>query len=179
MLKNLFMPILFAAGLALAPMALGSSAAWAQDPGSGPSAEAMQAEIEALILQYADDAAGLEAAIQDYVVESSSKEMAGEAVIAAFTNPQDPAVVRALNGNAGLKAAGARGLGAAISLIGIDDPATASALQAKVAASTDSTFKTAVSEGKSEKDSSTKNNSENNDNANAGDETPETPASGT
>ncbi|PKP72268.1 MAG: hypothetical protein CVT83_00775 [Alphaproteobacteria bacterium HGW-Alphaproteobacteria-5] len=179
MLKNLFTPILFAASLALAPMAPGISAAWAQDTGAGQSAEAMQDEIKALVLQYADDATGLEAAVRDYVFNSSNQEMATDAVITVFTNPHDPAVVRVLNGNADLKAAGARGLGAAISLIGIDNPTLASALQAKVAASTDTAFKTAVSDGKSERDASTKNNSENNDNANGGDETSENPASGT
>lgn len=179
MLKNLFTPILFAASLALAPMALGISAAWAQDTGAGQSAEAMQDEIKALVLQYANDATGLETAVQNYVANSANKEMATDAVITVFTNPHDPAVVLALNANAGLKAAGGRGLGGAIALIGVDNPTLASTLRAKVEASTDTAFKTAVSVGKSEKEVAIKNNSKNETSDKARDETSENPASGT
>tara|TARA_R110002110_G_scaffold39086_4_gene126727 strand:- start:1824 stop:2363 length:540 start_codon:yes stop_codon:yes gene_type:complete len=179
MLKNLFTPILFAASLALAPMAPGISAAWAQDTGAGQPAVGMQGQIEALILQYADDATGLETAIQNYVANSANKEMAADAVITVFTNPNNPAVEQALNANSGLKVAGGQGLGGAIALIGIDNPAFAATLQAKVEASVDATFKTAVGVGRSDKETKIKNNSENDTSDKARDETSENPASGT
>jgi len=144
MLKNFFAAALFAVGLALAPVILAVAPAAAQGTASVVD---MQAEIEALILQYGEDEAALELEIEAYVTGSANPELATQAVINALTNPTNPEVRRLLAENAGIKLAVGRGLGAAIAVIALTNPGLAATLLAMVEASGDATLIAAVAEG--------------------------------
>lgn len=173
MLKKLFVALAVAAGLALAPVMFAGSAV-AQDA-------AMQADIEALVLQYAEDEAALEAAITEYVAGATDPEAATQAVIAALTNPQNPAVATALAGDADLKSAVGRGLGAAIALVGVTNPSSAANMLAMVEATGDTTLIASVNEGEQERTASIRSGGvDTGEEAlnEEGDSTPEEPASG-
>lgn len=143
----------------------------------------MQADIEALVVANAGDEAALEAAIKDYVANSDDPEGAAQAFVEAVANPKSSAAQTALQNNAGLKAAAARGLGAAIALIAVDNPQVAANMQAVVESSDDPTLVAAVSEGNAAETASITGegvedeSSEVVDDANENDTTPESPAS--
>jgi len=114
----------------------------------------MQAAIEQLIIDNADDPDALQAAIEAYVAASDNPELAAQAVLAAATDPQNPDAQAAIAANADLVAAVGKGLGAAIATIALTDPDAAAAMQATVTDSGNSSFETAVSTGNSEKTAS-------------------------
>lgn len=166
MLKSVYTAVAFAMALAFAAIAFNPSAAGAQDIAGA------QADVEALLTQYADDPDGLEAAIEEYVTNSEDPELAAQAVIA---------VAAGLPADSDLKIALGRGLGAAITVIALTNPTAATNMQALVAASGDETLVAAVSAGTSDKTASIEQNAGGGGGevAGDGDETPEEPASAT
>jgi hypothetical protein len=166
MLKSVYTSVAFAVALAFAAIAFNPSAAGAQDIAGA------QADVEALLTQYADDPDGLEAAIEEYVTNSEDPELAAQAVIA---------VAAGLPADSDLKIALGRGLGAAIAVIALTDPTAATNMQALVAASDDETLAAAVSAGTTDKTASIEQNAGGGGGEVAGDEdeTPEEPASAT
>ena len=165
MLKSVSTALVFAVALAFAAIAFNPSAATAQDIAGA------QADVEALLTQYADDPDGLETAIEEYVTNSEDPEIAAQAIIA---------VAAGLPANSDLKIALGRGLGAAIVVIALTNPTAATNMQALVAASGDETLVAAVSAGTSDKTASIEQNAGGGDEgAGDEDETPEEPASAT
>lgn len=165
MLKSVSTAFVFAVALAFAAIAFNPSPAAAQDLAGA------QADIEALLVQYADDPDGLEAAIEEYVTNSEDPELAAQAIVA---------VAAGLPANSDLKIALGRGLGAAIAVIALTNPTAATNMQALVAASGDETLVAAVSAGTSDKTASIEQNAGGGDEgAGDEDETPEEPASAT
>ncbi|GMV62027.1 MAG: hypothetical protein AMXMBFR74_11960 [Parvibaculum sp.] len=165
MLKSVSTAFAFAVALAFAVIAFNPSLAAAQDLAGA------QADIEALLVQYADDPDGLEAAIEEYVTNSEDPEIAAQAIVA---------VAAGLPANSDLKIALGRGLGAAIAVIALTNPTAATNMQALVAASGDETLVAAVSAGTSDKTASIEQNAGGGDEgAGDEDETPEEPASAT
>lgn len=167
MLKSVYTAVAFALALAFATIAFNPSAAIAQDIAGA------QADVEALLAQYADDPDGLEAAIEEYVTNSEDPELAAQAVIA---------VAVGLPANSDLNIALGRGLGAAISVIALTDPTAATNMQALVAASGDETLVAAVSVGTTDKTASIEQNASGRGDGTADgedDQTPEEPASAT
>ena len=142
MLKKLFIAFAFASSMVLAQVA-GASMAVAQSS----EAAQLQAEVETLILQNAEDEAALEAAVADYVANAANKQAAAEAVIAALSNPQNSELKIILEQRAGVAAAAGNGLGAAIAQIAVTDPATAANIQAAVKASGNENLASAVNQG--------------------------------
>ena len=116
----------------------------------------MQAAIEQIIIDNADDpdAYALQDAIEAYVAASDNPELAAQAVLAAVTDPQNPAAQAAMAANADLVAAVGRGLGAAIATIALTDPDAAAAMQASVDASGNESLAAAVSQGSADKTAS-------------------------
>ena len=114
----------------------------------------MQAAIEQIIIDNADDPVALQAAIEAYVAASDNPELAAQAVLAAVTDPQNPAAQAAMAANADLVAAVGRGLGAAIATIALTDPDAAAAMQASVDASGNESLAAAVSQGSADKTAS-------------------------
>lgn len=165
MLKSVFATVVFAAGLAFAALAVNPSPAAAQELASA------EADISALVAQYQDDPDGLEAAIEAYVTASEDPVVAAQAVVNVATS---------LPAESPLKVALGRGLGAAIAVIALTDPAVATNMQAVVAASDDETLVSAVSAGTSDKTASIEQGTDGEDPAaEEEDETPEEPASAT
>lgn len=165
MLKSVYTAVAFAMALAFAAIAFHPSAATAQDIAGA------QADVEALLTQYADDPDGLETAIEEYVTNSEDPELAAQAVVA---------VAAGLPANNDLKIALGRGLGAAIAVIALTDPTAATNMQALVAASGDETLVAAVSAGTTDKTASIEENAGGGEEgAGEEDETPEEPASAT
>ncbi|MBC7102843.1 MAG: hypothetical protein H5U13_06410 [Parvibaculum sp.] len=165
MLKSVSTAFVFAVALAFAAIAFNPSPAAAQDLAGA------QADIEALLVQYADDPDGLEAAIEEYVTNSEDPELAAQAIVA---------VAAGLPANSDLKIALGRGLGAAIAVIALTNPTAATNMQALAAASGDETLVAAVSAGSSDKTASIEQNAGGGyEGAGDEDETPEEPASAT
>lgn len=150
-MRNLFAAFVLAAGLALAPAIFVAAPAMAQD---GDQVVAMQAEVEALILQYAEDEASLELAIEEYVLASGNPELATQAVINALTNPLNADVANLLNENPNLQIAAGQGLGAAIAMIALTDPTAAASMLALVEASGDETLVASVAQGNEDRTAS-------------------------
>lgn len=126
---------------AAAPLVLTAPHAVAQEA----NFQAMEADIEALLIANADNPDAFAAAVEDYVLAVTDPEVAAQAVINVLTRP---AVDQAL------KVAGGKGLGAAIALIGLTDPAAAANMQALVEVSGDATLQAAVAEGNAERTAS-------------------------
>lgn len=143
-MKKLFSAAIIAGAMALTP------AIFAPAVAQGVNVEllaGMEADVEALVVQHADDAVAFEAAIEAYIVGSADPITAGQAVINVLTNPTDDAVRLLLAENPDLKGAGGRGLGAAIAVLGLTNPEAAAILQALVEASGDPVLQAAVLEG--------------------------------
>jgi uncharacterized protein YqfA (UPF0365 family) len=165
MLKSVYTAFAFAVALAFAAIAFNPTHAAALDLAGA------QADVEALLVQYADNPDGLETAIEEYVTNSEDPEIAAQAIIA---------VAAGLPANSNLKIALGRGLGAAIAVIALTNPTAATNMQALVAASGDETLIAAVSAGTSDKTASIEQNAGGGDEgAGDEDETPEEPASAT
>ena len=170
-------------GVFMAPLVVPVSPASAATTSTAEELAAMKADIEGLIAANAGDEAAVEAAIKEYVAASDDPEGAAQALIAAVTNPESDAAKQALQNNAGLKSAAARGLGAAIALIAVDNPEVAGNMQAIVENSNDPTLVAAVSAGnEAETESITEGGVEDEsaevvNDANNNDTTPEGPAS--
>ena len=112
--------------------------------------------VEALVVEYQNDPAGLEAAVESLVTGATDPEVAANAVLAVFSNPQNPEIRTLLQNNAELKAAAGRGLGAAIATLGLTDPDLAARILAAVQASGDATLIAAVETGSDTKTASIK-----------------------
>lgn len=145
--------------------------------------DAQVAAVEALVIQYQNDPAGLLAAIQSLVENASDPAVAGQAVVSVFNSSTNPAIQAALANNPGLKDAGGQGLGAAIATIGVANPDLATQMTAYVQANGGSTFVSSVQSGNDTQTASIQqqqqNNTNNNNNNNLNNtSTPETPASG-
>ena len=142
--------------------------------------------VEALVIQYQSDPAGLQAAIQNLVQNASDPSLAGNAVVSVFNNSTNSQVLAILANNPGLKDAGGQGLGAAIATIGATNPDLAAQMTAYVQANGGSNFASSVQSGSDTQTSSIqqqqRNNNNNNNNNNddiSNNSTPETPASPT
>ncbi len=134
--------------------------------------------IEALVLQYKDDAAGLQAAVEQYVAGSEDPAAAGNAVLIVFDNSKNPEVRSLLAASGELRDALGQGLGAAIATIALTNPDLAATMTASVVAKGNTELTASVQSGTDTKTASL--NEQNNDNG--GDEenvdsTPENPAS--
>lgn len=137
------------------------------------------AAIEALVLQYKDDPAGLQAAVETYVTTSEDPEAAGNAVLIVFDNSQNPEVRSLLAANGELRNALGQGLGAAIATIALTNPDLATKMTANVVATGKTELVASVQSGTDTKTASLseQNNDQGTDVA-AEDSTPENPASG-
>jgi hypothetical protein len=134
-MKKLLSAMMMAGAMVFASAVLVATPAMTQE---AKTLDAMEAEIEALLIANADDPDAFAAAVEAYVLAETDAELATEAVINVLTRPQiDPA----------LKRAGGNGLGAAIAQIGLTNPTLAANMQAKVAASDDAILQAAVTEG--------------------------------
>ncbi|MDO8288385.1 MAG: hypothetical protein Q7T44_04125 [Parvibaculum sp.] len=134
--------------------------------------------IETLVLQYKDDPAGLQAAIEQYVATSEDPEAAGNAVLFVFDNSNNPEVRALLAANADLRAAMGQGLGAAIAIIALTNPDLATKMTANVVASGNAELIASVQSGTDIKTASlNEQNDTGDDDADNEDSTPENPAS--
>ena len=141
-MKKFLSALCLAVAVSVAPAIVAVPHAVAQ---GAESLQAMEADIEALLITHAGDPDAFAAAVEDYVVAAADPELAAEAVINVLTRPAtDPA----------LKVAGGKGLGAAIAFIGLTNPTAAANMQAKVEASGDAVLQTAVAEGNAERTAS-------------------------
>lgn len=176
-MKKLFMAVAVACAMTLMPAVFAAAPAMAQGVNTEMLPQ-MEAEVEALVMANADDAAAFEQAIEDYIVASDDPVTAGQAVINVLTNPKDDAVRLLLAENPALKEAGGRGLGAAIAVLGLTNPEAAAILQALVEASGDPVLEAAVLEGTETRTASLRaQGTPVVFRAGAGDSTPESPAS--
>lgn len=143
--------------------------------------DAQVAAIEALVIQYQNDPAGLQAAIESLVVNAADPETSGKAVLIVFDNSQNPAIKTLLANNAALASAGGQGLGAAVAQIGLSNPDLATRMAANVSASGSSSFVASVQTGDNTRTASIQQGQQNaNGNATprSYSSTPEQPASG-
>lgn len=143
-MKKFLSALCLAVAVAVAPAIVAVPHAVAQEAGS---LEAMEADIEALLIANADDPDAFAAAVEQYLLTAGNPELAADAVINVLTNPKSEAAQIALANNPGLKTAGGQGLGAAIAQIGLTNPTAAANIQAKVEASNDTTLQAAVTQG--------------------------------
>ena len=117
-------------------------------------------------------------AIANFVAGSADPELANEAVINALTNPKSDAAKIALQNNAALKEAGARGLGRAIAIVGVTNPTAAANMQAQIEASNDTTLVSSANEGNATQTASIRSSTGGDEGAGQQeDSTPETPVS--
>lgn len=174
-MKNILSAMCLAVAFVAAPAIVAVQHAMAQ----AVSVESMEADIEALLVANANDPEAFAAAVEAYVLAAADAELATDAVINVLTNPQGDAAKMALANNPELKAAGGRGLGAAIAQIGLTNPTVAANMQAKVEASNDETLQASVAEGNAERTASIQQQqaAESGDTAESHDTTPETPVS--
>ena len=143
-MKKFLSALCLAVAVAVAPAIIAAPHAVAQE---AESLEAMEADIEALLIANADDPDAFAAAVEQYLLTAGNPELAADAVINVLTNPKSEAAQIALANNPGLKTAGGQGLGAAIAQIGLTNPTAAANIQAKVEASNDTTLQAAVTQG--------------------------------
>jgi hypothetical protein len=182
MLKNYFLAIVCAVGFACATQvhpvsaADGDIVAASDVDADQAELDALQAQVEQLIVDNANDPAALKAAIEALVAGHDKPELAAKAVVAALTRPKSAAAVAALSANARLKVAAGEGLGAAIATIALTNPDMAAAMQASVAASGDTSLASAVSSGTESKTASLRER-QGQKQQEAKDTTPETPIS--
>lgn len=163
-MKKFLSALCLAVAVAIAPAIVAVPHAVAQ---GAESVQAMEADIEALLITHAGDPDAFAAAIEDYVIASGDPELAADAVINVLTRPTtDPA----------MKVAGGKGLGAAIALIGLTNPTAAANMQAKVEASGDATLQAAVADGNAERTASIQRQQQQQQQQQR-DSTPETPVS--
>ncbi|PKQ05925.1 MAG: hypothetical protein CVT72_08100 [Alphaproteobacteria bacterium HGW-Alphaproteobacteria-11] len=174
-MKKLFSAAVIAGAMALTPAIFASAPAVAYE---AAEVDALQEQVEALIVEFADDADGLAAAIEALVVGAADPEAAAAAVIAASTNPKSAAAQQALANNPDLKASAGNGLGTAVAMIGIANPAAAANMQAQVEASGDTLLQASVSQGTSTRTASIQQQQQQQQQQpGQQDSTPETPAS--
>ena len=145
-MKKLFLAVAVACAMALTAGGFAVAPAMAQAVNAELLPQ-MEADVEALLVENASDAAAFEAAIEAYVTGADDPVTAGQAVINVLFNPRDDAVRLLLAENPGLKEAGGRGLGAAIAVLGLTNPEAAAILQALAEATGDPVFQAAVLEG--------------------------------
>ena len=89
MLKNFVLAAAVVAGL----LGTGTVSVVLADETEATSALDLQvAAIEALVIQYQDDAAGLKGAVENLVINSADPGLAAEAVLQVFDNSQNPAI---------------------------------------------------------------------------------------
>lgn len=142
------------------------------------SLQAMEADIEALLIANADDPDAFAAAVEEYVLAAGNPELAADAVISVLTNPKSEAAQIALANNPGLKSAGGNGLGAAVAQIGLSNPTAAANIQAKVEASGDTTLQASVTQGNAERTATIQQQQQQQGTTSGNqDSTPETPVS--
>lgn len=172
MLKNFVLAAAVVTGLA----GMGAySVVLAEETEAASALDVQVAAVEALVIQYQDDAAGLQAAVESLVVNSSDPELAADAVLVVFDNSQNPAIRAILARNSALKAAAGEGLGAAIAQIGITNPALASRMTAQVSANASAELVASVQTGTDDRTASiaASNQSRGTNNQNNQDNTPE------
>lgn len=163
-MKKFLSALCLAVAVAVAPAIVAIPHAVAQE---ARSLQAMEADIEALLIAHAGDPDAFAAAIEEYVIASGDPELSADAVINVLTRTTtDPE----------MKVAGGKGLGAAIALIGLTDPTAAANMQAKVEASGDATLQTAVADGNAERTTSIQRQQRQQQQQQQ-DSTPETPVS--
>lgn len=133
--------------------------------------------IEALVLQYQHDAAGLMAAIEAHVNASDNPEQAGIAVLAMLENSSNQAVKDLMMSRPELKAAVGSGLGAAIATIALTDPDLATKMTARVISTGDISLVASVQRGSDTKTASLRAQGRSYGDTNKGDSTPENPGS--
>ena len=173
MLKNFVLATAVATGLLGAGTFSVASAD--ETEATAPSALDLQVTaVEALVIQYQDDAAGLQAAVEQLVINAADPELAAGAVLVVFDNSQNPAIRAILARNTSLKDAAGRGLGAAIAQIGVTNPDLATRMSAQVAADGSADMVASVETGTNERTASiATSNQENGDSQNDQDNTPE------
>ena len=159
MLKNVLLATACVIGLsAAAPL----SVAFAAEEATTLSADAQAAldvqisAVEALVVQYQNDPAGLQAAVEALVENAGDPAVTANAVLVVFDNSQNPEIQQILASNSELKPAAGRGLGAAIASIGLTNPDLAAQMSASVVASGDSTMVSEVQSGSDTKTASLK-----------------------
>ena len=180
MLKNVLLVTACVVGLSTAvPL----SAAFAAEDATALSADgqaALDAQIsavEGLVVQYQNDPAGLQAAIEALVENAGDPALTANAVLVVVDNSQNPQIQQILANNSELKAAAGRGLGAAIASIGLTNPDLAAQISASVVASGSATMVSEVQSGSDTKTASLKREQQRRQGAtngnSVGDSTPE------
>jgi hypothetical protein len=171
MLKSVSTAFVFAVALAFVVIAFNPTHASALGLVEAQAKVQIQADVEALLAQYADDPDGLEVAIEVYVTRSEYPLIAAQVIVAVAVGlPTDCA----------LKVALGRGLGAAITVIALTNPTAATNMLALVVSLGDETLVAAVSVGTSDKTASIGQNAGGGgEGVGDNDETPEEPASAT
>lgn len=182
MMRKILLATVCAVGLSAAGA---FSGAYAETAGTTTEAQqaaldAQVAAVEALVVKYQNDPAGLQAAIESLVVGATDQETSGKAVLIVFDNSQNPAIKALLANNPDLASAGGQGLGAAIAQIGLTNPDLATQMAANVSANSSSSFAAAVQSGDNTRTASIQQQQQNtggNASSRTYSSTPEVPAS--
>lgn len=105
---------------------------------------ATQTQIENLIIQYATDASGFAAALQQLILTAADPVLATRAATQALTNPKNEAAMTVLVTNPMIKVSGGNAITAATNSVFTSDPDAAYEMQQIVKNSGDSTLITTV-----------------------------------
>jgi hypothetical protein len=103
--------------------------------------------IEALIVQHQDDPNGLREAVEMLVVNDTNPASVADAVLLAVDHAHNLKILNILAQNTDLSAAVGQGLGAAIAVIGLTNPALAAQISAMVTANGSDLLVAAVGAG--------------------------------
>lgn len=147
-MKKIFLATSLALAFVAAPAIIAVPQAAAQ---GAATVEAMEAEVEALLVANANNPEAFAAAVEAYILAAADAELATGAVINVLTNPKGDAARTALANNPELKAAGGQGLGAAIAQVGLTNPTVAANMQGKIEASNDEKLQASVTKGNAER----------------------------
>lgn len=181
MMRKILLATVCAVGLSAAGAVSGAYAdtAGTMTEAQQAALDAQIAAVEALVIQYQNDPAGLQVAVENLVTGATDPEMSANAVLAVFDNSQNPTIKALLAGNAELASAGGQGLGAAIAQIGLTNPDLATQMAANVSANGSSLFAASVQAGNNARTASIQQQQNVNGNASSSSNspTPETPAS--
>lgn len=132
----------------------------------------LRTDIEALIIQYKDDAEGLKSELATYLTSSSDPLAATNVLLDILNDPQNEDVSQALNDNADLIEAAGTAIGTAIATISLADPDTAAAIETAISLQTNTALKQAVAQGKADQNKKYTQNTNNQQQGNQ-DSTPE------
>lgn len=178
MLKNVLLATACVAGLSFAGPLTAAFAAEtiALSADEQAALDAQILAVENLIILHQDNPDDLQAAIESLVVNSTDAALTANAVLIVFDNSKNPTIQQILSNNSALVDAGGQGLGAAIAVIGVNNPELATQISAIVTASGSAAMTAAVESGSNSRTASLsqqRQQQENNGNEGQNDSTPE------